>query len=199
MRRRTDREIAKWFARNPKVGIGLGTAWLVFAAGMSLRTLGWKETQGRVMSHETTKVRVRGRGLRTRTRTAHELAYQYDVGNERFTGSKIYPFWNVDYRVFDRESSYRPGQRVRVLYNPGRPSEAALTRSMSPDHLIAFFVVLGFLVRAAWLKSQRSDGEVVESGTGGEGDASGAIARAKARAEEARARKAALASRELSS
>ena len=101
---------------------------LILAGGLSIRRNAnkeiWPAVEG-VVIESTVDAQRDGRQLYRPV-----VRYRYEVGGERFEGSRIQWAASAGYRRYTRArkvlDSYRPGRAVKVHYDPLRPGIAVL-------------------------------------------------------------------------
>jgi hypothetical protein len=85
----------------------------------------WPKVEGVVLDSAVVAIRDGGRQLYRPV-----LRYRYEVGGERYEGSRIKWSAILEFRKFSRAramlDAYRSGQKVAVHYNPKRPGIAVL-------------------------------------------------------------------------
>jgi hypothetical protein len=106
---------------------------IVLVARFSMRRAAqreaWPKVEGLVLESAVAAIRDSGRQLYRPV-----IRYRYEVGGERYEGSRIKRSAVVEYRKYSRARAmldkYRSGQRVAVHYDPKRPALAALQPSL---------------------------------------------------------------------
>ena len=113
------------------------------------------------------------------------VKYKYNIDRKEYIGTVIHQAWPAFSdswtTTLDKQSHYKlvsilqPGTKVKIRYNPARPSEASLASGFLPAVLWAFIAGVGFVVSsimvivraAAALLARRSD-EINQGGLLGE-------------------------------
>jgi hypothetical protein len=123
---------------------------IVQAVGMTIGAVNWPQAEGVVISSHYEELRT---SIDTTYYISYKatLSYRYSVGDKTYTSN--HPRLIRDFVMFDHEDDaiqfvhrYAPEKRVVVFYNPEKPGEATLDRSIDTpleSHLICFILLAG--------------------------------------------------------
>lgn len=108
----------------------------------------WRPVPGTIISSrsEARKVQIDAAGGQTRGKTEMRnfpaIAFAYDVGGRRFTGTRYSLRENLgNFAVTETLAQYPKGAKVTVFYDPADPTQAVIERTM-PDGAFKFMVCL---------------------------------------------------------
>lgn len=126
------------------------------------RVLGWKQTEGRVLSTAIQEEkRSTGRmgflwDIRRVTVFVPLVTYIYPVGNRDYQSTRLKMDWQGNWAVRSRAqaeavlNAYPAGKAVTVFYDPANPAQAVLERDVSATDMLApRWVGVAFLAAAA--------------------------------------------------
>lgn len=112
--------------------VGFGVLFIVLTAVPTLRgrqTLFWWETTGILLRAEARSYRGHSRAYGNLRGEDYEVRYAYEVGGKPFRSEGL-SYRSVAYEEFRRLG--RPGDPVRVYYDPSHPADSVLIPGAPP-------------------------------------------------------------------
>ncbi|PWH15740.1 MAG: hypothetical protein DDG60_05315 [Anaerolineae bacterium] len=112
----------------------------------------WQTTRGKITRSEIRSLRKRDIDGRETVRSAPSIAYEYSVNGKRYTGERISLGENLPASDFEAVLARYPLRaEVTVYYDPAKPEQAVLERTLPPDFGKGLAGVFLFLAGGALL------------------------------------------------
>jgi hypothetical protein len=135
------------------IGFGVYLLYGAIAARIKVRkAINWPKVKGTILSSEVVEDRVRSTTGRAVIAYIPDIAYQYSVNLEKYSGTRVV-FGSVNYSYILASqicARFAAGTQADVYYNPEKPTDAVLApksreglRSVIPG---IFFIFTGVVV-----------------------------------------------------
>lgn len=112
-----------------------------------LRSRTWQQASGTVLWTGWTVVPNLAEGMEISGYIGSEIRYSYVVADERYVGHRDGFFGRIRLDGQAPASRHRPGQRVRVWYDPTNPAVSVIQRSPTMSGVLSgLFAITWFLV-----------------------------------------------------